>query len=52
MSQEMFRIYLLYFGVYHPRKPKKIRVVFDSSAEFHGVSLNKELLSGTTTRNN
>ena len=51
MSQEMFRIYLPYFGVYHPRKPEKIRVVFDSSAEFHGVSLNKELLSGPGTLN-
>ena len=30
----------------HPRKPDQIRVVFDSSAEFQGVSLNKELLLG------
>ena len=36
----------LYHGVYHPCKPGKIRVVFDCSAEFHGISLNKELLSG------
>lgn len=43
--------YLPHFGVYHPRKPGKIRVVFDSSAEFHGVSLNKELLSGPDTLN-
>jgi hypothetical protein len=32
--------YLPHFGVYHPRKPTKIRVVFDSSAEFKGTSLN------------
>ncbi|KAK3752635.1 hypothetical protein QZH41_000499 [Actinostola sp. cb2023] len=38
--------YLPHFGVYHPRKPTQIRVVFDSSAEFKGVSLNKELLTG------
>ena len=38
--------YLPHFGVYHPKKPTQIRVVFDSSAEFEGVSLNKELLSG------
>ncbi len=26
--------YLPIFGVYHPHKPDKIRVVFDSSAQF------------------
>ena len=31
--------YLSHFGVYHPRKPDQIRVVFDSSAEYQGVSL-------------
>ena len=38
--------YLPHFGVYHPKKPTQIRVVFDSSAEYEGVSLNGELLSG------
>ena len=38
--------YLLHHGVYHPCKPRKIRVVFDCSAEFQGASLNKELLLG------
>ncbi|XP_074634093.1 uncharacterized protein LOC141892648 [Acropora palmata] len=38
--------YLPHFGVYHPKKPTQIRVVFDSSTEFEGVSLNKELLRG------
>ena len=38
--------YLPHFGVYHPQKPTQIRVVFDSSAEYNGVSLNKELLPG------
>ena len=38
--------YLPHFGVYHPQKPNKIRVVFDSAAETNGVSLNKLLLSG------
>ena len=38
--------YLPHFAVYHPRKPDQIRVVFYSSAECHGMSLNKELLSG------
>ena len=36
--------YLPHFMVYHPNKPTHIRVVFDSSAEYEGVSLNKELL--------
>ncbi len=43
---ERKRWYLPHFGVYHPRKPNQIRVVFDLSAEFQGVSLNKELLPG------
>lgn len=38
--------YLPHFGVYHPRKLDKIRVVFDSAAEIDGISLNKLLLSG------
>ena len=38
--------YLPHHGVYHPCKPGKIRVVFDCGAEFHGTSLNKELLPG------
>ena len=43
--------YLPHFGVYHPKKPTQIRVVFDSSAELGGVSLNKELLSGPDLMN-
>jgi hypothetical protein len=45
------RWYLPHFGVYHPRKPDKIRVVFDSAAETNGVSLNKLLLSGPDLTN-
>ena len=33
-------------GVYHPSKPDKIRVVFDCSAGYNGVSINKRLMSG------
>lgn len=33
------RWYLPTFGVYHPQKPGKIRVAFDSSAQFDGVPL-------------
>ncbi|KAL4008325.1 hypothetical protein ACER0C_002177 [Sarotherodon galilaeus] len=43
--------YLPLFGVYHPRKPDKIRVVFDSSASYEGVSLNDVLLTGPNLNN-
>lgn len=39
------RWYLPFFGVYHPHKPGKIQVVFDSSAQLHGLSLNSVLLT-------
>lgn len=35
--QSNHRWYLPHFGVYHPQKPDKIRVVFDSAAETNGV---------------
>ena len=38
--------YLPHCGVYHPKKPDKIRVVFDSAPESNRVSLNTLLLSG------
>ncbi|KAJ0049815.1 hypothetical protein NL108_003586 [Boleophthalmus pectinirostris] len=43
--------YLPTFGVYHPQKPNKIRVVFDSSAQHSGVSLNNVLLTGPDLNN-
>lgn len=43
--------YLPTFGVYHPQKPNQIRVVFDSSARFSGVSLNDVLLTGPDLNN-
>ena len=43
---------LPHFGVYHPQKPDKIRVVSDSAAETKGTSLNKVLLSGPDLTNN
>ncbi|KAK3506463.1 hypothetical protein QTP70_000932 [Hemibagrus guttatus] len=43
--------YLPIFGVYHPQKPSQIRVVFDSSAQKQGISLNDVLLSGPDLNN-
>lgn len=43
--------YLPSFGVYHPRKPSQIHVVFDSSTQFKGASLNKVLLTGPDLNN-
>lgn len=40
--------YIPHHGVYHPKKPRKVRVVFDcaSEPECEGESLNKHLLQG------
>ena len=43
--------YLPHFATYHNTK-RTIRVVFDSSCEFEGVSLNKVLLPGPDLMNN
>lgn len=43
--------YLPTFGVCHPQKPGQIRVVFDSSAQQCGVSLNNVLLTGPDLNN-
>ena len=43
--------YIPHHGVYHPSKPRKIRVVFDCSAHFAGKSPNEELLTGPDLTN-
>ena len=43
--------FLPHHGVYHPKKPNKIRVVFDCSAQFKGESLNDHLLRGPDLTN-
>ncbi|XP_070203688.1 uncharacterized protein [Littorina saxatilis] len=40
------RRYIPHHGVYNPKKPGKIRVVFDCSAQHFGVCLNDLLLQG------
>lgn len=37
--------------MYHPKKPKKIRAVFNSSAQYDGISLNSVLLTGPDLNN-
>ena len=44
--------YIPHHGVYHPKKPDKIRVVFDCSVEYAGECLNRHLLQGPELTNN
>ena len=44
--------YIPHHGVYHKKKPGKIRVVFDCSALCDGQSLNQQLLQGLDMTNN
>ena len=44
--------YIPHHGVYHPKKPNKIHVVFDCAAEYKSESLNKHLLQGPDLTNN
>ncbi len=44
--------YIPHHGIYHPKKPEKLRVVFDCSAKHKGTSLNEHLLSGPDMTNN
>ena len=43
--------YLPHYGVYHPQKPGKIRVVFDCSAQYANMSINTGLMSGPDLAN-
>ena len=43
--------YLPRHGLYHPNKPGKIRMVFDLSADYKVICLNKELLAGPDLTN-
>ncbi|XP_053398103.1 uncharacterized protein LOC128556591 [Mercenaria mercenaria] len=43
--------YIPHHGVFHPKKPGKLRVVFACSAVFNGQSLNSHLLQGPDLTN-
>jgi hypothetical protein len=43
--------YIPHFGIYHPKKKDKIRIVFDCSAKYHNQSLNDCLLQGPDLTN-
>ncbi|XP_053733154.1 uncharacterized protein LOC128765925 isoform X2 [Synchiropus splendidus] len=43
-GKEGERWYIPHHGVYHAKKPSKLRVVFDCSARYQGTSLNEHLL--------
>ncbi|XP_071832390.1 uncharacterized protein [Apostichopus japonicus] len=43
--------YIPHHAVYHPKKPDKIRVVFNCPIQYKGVSLNEQLLSGPDLTN-
>lgn len=51
IDQGIEKRFLPLFGVYHPKKPDKIRVVFHSSDQLQGNSLNRALLTGTDMLN-
>ena len=43
--------YIPHHGVYHPKKPDKLRIVFDCSARYGGTFLNEHLLTGPDLTN-
>lgn len=50
-GQEGETWYIPHHGVYHPKKPDKLRVVFDCSSKYKGASLNDHLLAGPDLMN-
>ena len=43
--------YIPHQGVYHPKKPEKVRLVFDTSSRYQGTALNDYLLMGPDLTN-
>ncbi|KAL4217997.1 hypothetical protein ACF0H5_022735 [Mactra antiquata] len=50
-SSSVSQWYIPHHGIFHPKKPDKLRVVFDCSAKFKGTTLNQHLLSGPDLTN-
>lgn len=44
--------YILHHRVYHLKKPNKVRIVFEWSSSYTGVSLNGRVLQGPNLANN
>lgn len=44
--------YVPHHGIYHPKKPRKLHVVFNCSAKYGNTSLNKHHLPGPDMINN
>ena len=52
INEDPLTWYLHYYPVQHPRKPGKIRVLFDCAAKYAGLSLNNALMQGPDLVNN
>uniref|UniRef100_A0A1A8DVW7 DUF5641 domain-containing protein n=1 Tax=Nothobranchius kadleci TaxID=1051664 RepID=A0A1A8DVW7_NOTKA len=51
-GKEGEKCYIPHHGVYHAKKPDKLRIVFDCSAKYKRTSLNDHLLTGPDLMNN
>ncbi len=50
-AKEGEKWYIPHYGVYHSKKPEKLRGLFDCSAKYKSTSPNDHLLSGPYLKN-